>query len=86
MYGSIVELSARTNFLSASSITKQVLKMKEYQTAKAISIFLSMPGKEVSTHDIAIDALQEWKVRLRALHSWWTGAEIESHRHAADSR
>ena len=45
----------------ASIITRQVLKMKKYQNARSISVFLSMPGKEVSTQDIALDALRNKK-------------------------
>jgi 5,10-methenyltetrahydrofolate synthetase len=45
----------------ANSITKQVLKLQEYQDASSLSIFLSMPGKEVSTRDIALDALANKK-------------------------
>jgi 5-formyltetrahydrofolate cyclo-ligase len=45
----------------ATSITKQVLKLKEYQDARSLSIFLSMPRKEVSTRDIALDALANKK-------------------------
>ena len=42
---------------------------KEYQNASSISIFLSMPGKEVSTQDIALDALRSNKSVFRTLHS-----------------
>lgn len=44
--------------------------MKEYHAAKSISIFLSMPGKEVSTRDIALDALRNRKaVFVPYIHS-----------------
>lgn len=45
----------------AASITKQILKLKEYQDARSISIFLSMPGKEVSTREIALHAFANRK-------------------------
>jgi len=51
----------RADSVSASTITKQVLRLKEYQNARSLSIFLSMPGKEVSTRDIALDALRNDK-------------------------
>ena len=35
--------------------------MKEYQEAHALSVFLSMPGREVSTHDVVLDALTSGK-------------------------
>jgi 5-formyltetrahydrofolate cyclo-ligase len=38
-----------------------VLALKEYQTAGAISVFLSMPGKEVSTTEVVRDALKAGK-------------------------
>ncbi len=51
----------RANDWIASTITKQVLRMEEYQNARSISIFLSMPGKEASTRDITLDALRNRK-------------------------
>ena len=35
--------------------------MPEYQRAEAVSIFLSMPGKEVSTRGIVLDAFKQGK-------------------------
>ena len=44
--------------------------MKEYQQAHAISIFLSMPGREVSTHGVVLDALRSRKkVFIPYIHS-----------------
>jgi 5-formyltetrahydrofolate cyclo-ligase len=45
----------------AVSVTSQVLASTEYQNARAISIFLSMPGREMSTSDIVTDALNRGK-------------------------
>lgn len=35
--------------------------MEEFQKARAVSIFLSMPGREASTHDLVVDALKNGK-------------------------
>lgn len=35
--------------------------MPEYQKARAISVFLSMPGKEISTREIVLDAFDKGK-------------------------
>ena len=44
--------------------------MKEYQEARTLSIFLSMPGREVSTHGVVLDALKSGKkVFIPYLHS-----------------
>jgi 5-formyltetrahydrofolate cyclo-ligase len=45
----------------AALVTNQILASTEYQNARAISIFLSMPGKEISTSDIVTDALTKGK-------------------------
>ncbi|KIW63854.1 5-formyltetrahydrofolate cyclo-ligase [Phialophora macrospora] len=42
-------------------VTKIVLQMKTYQEAKSVAIFLSMPGREVSTREIVLHALGEGK-------------------------
>ncbi|KAI1614897.1 5-formyltetrahydrofolate cyclo-ligase [Exophiala viscosa] len=42
-------------------ITKHVLQMPAYQNAKSIAIFLSMPGKEVSTGNIVLQAFEDGK-------------------------
>ena len=42
-------------------MTQKVLQLPEYQKASAISVFLSMPGREVSTSAIVIDALRQGK-------------------------
>ena len=44
--------------------------MQEYQEAHALSVFLSMPGREVSTHGVVLDALTSGKkVFIPYLHS-----------------
>lgn len=44
--------------------------MEEYQNAHVLSIFLSMPGREVSTHGVVLDALKSGKsVFIPYLHS-----------------
>ncbi|KIW98329.1 5-formyltetrahydrofolate cyclo-ligase [Cladophialophora bantiana CBS 173.52] len=42
-------------------ITEHVLQMPAYQKAKSMAIFLSMPGREVSTRDIVLHALDSGK-------------------------
>lgn len=42
-------------------MTQKVLQLPEYQKASAISVFLSMPGREVSTSAIVTDALSQGK-------------------------
>ncbi|EXJ92361.1 hypothetical protein A1O3_00911 [Capronia epimyces CBS 606.96] len=42
-------------------ITKRVLELPAYQHAKSIAIFLSMPGREVSTRDIVLQAFDDGK-------------------------
>ncbi|EXJ55363.1 hypothetical protein A1O7_08290 [Cladophialophora yegresii CBS 114405] len=51
-------------------VTKKVLQKRVYQEAKSIAIFLSMPGREVSTREIVLHALGEGKsVFVPYLHS-----------------
>ena len=45
----------------AQKIQKQLLAMPEYQRAKNINIYLSMPGGEASTRSIVEDALRQGK-------------------------
>jgi 5-formyltetrahydrofolate cyclo-ligase len=60
----------KTDRLAAILVTKQVLQMPVYQKAQSIAIFLSMPGREVSTRDIVLDALDSGKaVFVPYLHS-----------------
>jgi len=47
--------------VKATIITKHVLQMPVYQNAQSIAIFLSMPGREVSTGRIVLQALEEGK-------------------------
>ncbi|KIY01133.1 uncharacterized protein Z520_02685 [Fonsecaea multimorphosa CBS 102226] len=42
-------------------ITEHVLRLPAYQNAKAVGIFLSMPGREASTRDIVLHALDSGK-------------------------
>jgi 5-formyltetrahydrofolate cyclo-ligase len=42
-------------------VTKQVLQLPVYQQASSLAIFLSMPGREVSTREIVIHALDNGK-------------------------
>jgi len=42
-------------------ITKHVLQLPSYQDARSIAIFLSMPGREVSTRDIVLQAFEDGK-------------------------
>ena len=50
-----------TNFQTASKIHEQLYSLKEYQNARTVSIYLSMPNGEVSTKDIVKHALQSGK-------------------------
>jgi len=42
-------------------ITEHVLQMPAYKNAKSIAIFLSMPGREVSTREIVLHSLENGK-------------------------
>ncbi|KAF1913345.1 5-formyltetrahydrofolate cyclo-ligase [Ampelomyces quisqualis] len=46
---------------AASTAAKTLLAMPEYQTARRISVYLSMPGGEISTSNIVRDALDQGK-------------------------
>jgi 5-formyltetrahydrofolate cyclo-ligase len=55
---------------AATSITKKVLSLDQYKRARSISIFLSMPGKEISTTELVLDALRGGKnVFVPYIHS-----------------
>lgn len=45
----------------ANNIVTEVLRSSAYKEARRISVFLSMPRGEVSTHDIVVDALKQGK-------------------------
>lgn len=45
----------------SSTATKTLLSMPEYQAARTISVYLSMPGGEISTSEIVRNALDEGK-------------------------
>lgn len=45
----------------AISVTRNVTALPEYVNASSLSIFLSMPGREISTTDIVLDALSKQK-------------------------
>jgi 5-formyltetrahydrofolate cyclo-ligase len=53
-------LCASSHFV-ASNATKTLLSMPEYKAARRISVYLSMPGGEVSTSNIVHDALAQGK-------------------------
>ena len=46
----------------ASRITEEVLNLPEYQRASRISVFLSMPSREVSTYEIVLHAIDNGKI------------------------
>jgi len=51
-------------------VAQKVLQLTEYQKASAIGVFLSMPGREVSTSSIVADALNQGKkVFVPYIHS-----------------
>lgn len=51
-------------------MAQKVLQLSEYQKASAIGVFLSMPGREVSTSSIVADALSQGKkVFVPYIHS-----------------
>ncbi|KAH6857259.1 5-formyltetrahydrofolate cyclo-ligase [Alternaria rosae] len=54
----IPEAAAATQ---TSNATKTLLSMPEYKAARRISVYLSMPGGEVSTSEIVRDAFDEGK-------------------------
>lgn len=47
--------------MKAAIITNRVLQSSIYQNAQSLAIFLSMPGREVSTRDIVLRALKDGK-------------------------
>jgi 5-formyltetrahydrofolate cyclo-ligase len=47
--------------VEAVMLTEKVLHMPAYQRAQSLAIFLSMPGREVSTRDIVLHALDQGK-------------------------
>lgn len=51
----------RILIVPAESVTRKVTRLPEYVNAKSISIFLSMPGREISTLDIVQDAFAKGK-------------------------
>lgn len=53
----------------AAIITQKVVQSPAYQKATALAIFLSMPGREVSTREIVLQALKDQKhVYIPYLH------------------
>ena len=46
---------------SAQQVTGSLYSLPEYQKARRISIYLSMPGGEISTNDLVHDAFQQGK-------------------------
>jgi 5-formyltetrahydrofolate cyclo-ligase len=51
----------RKLIIPASNATKTLLSMPEYKAARRISVYLSMPGGEISTSNIVRDALDHGK-------------------------
>ena len=51
----------QTNFIAARVATTKFLSLPEYQNAKTIAVYLSMPTGELSTTGIVQDALQHGK-------------------------
>ena len=61
-------IALKLKALSPSSVTQQsdevvkaVLRLPQYQASRRISVFLSMPDKEVQTRGIVLDALNSGK-------------------------
>lgn len=61
-------ISTALKSVSNDSITQQsqravatVLKLEQYQTARRLSVYLSMPGHEIQTRGIVLDALKTGK-------------------------
>ena len=48
-------------FATASAVTKSILSLPEYQRARSLSVYLSMPKGEISTSLIVKDALRRGK-------------------------
>ncbi|OQV03016.1 hypothetical protein CLAIMM_08117 isoform 1 [Cladophialophora immunda] len=59
--GDLKKLDSNQIERQSAIITEQVLQMPAYQNAKAVALFLSMPGREVSTRDIVLHALDSGK-------------------------
>ncbi|KAJ9638665.1 hypothetical protein H2204_004141 [Knufia peltigerae] len=55
------QLSPREIERQSTVVTNHVLQTPAYHDAKAIAIFLSMPGKEISTRDIVLHSLDNGK-------------------------
>ncbi|MCJ1383988.1 hypothetical protein MMC17_007103 [Xylographa soralifera] len=59
--GSLKQLSQEQVQLQSHSIQERLFLLPEYQSAKKISVYLSMPSGEVSTRGIVEDALKKGK-------------------------
>ncbi|MCJ1416424.1 hypothetical protein MMC32_002760 [Xylographa parallela] len=59
--GSLKQLSQEQIQLQSHSIQERLFSLPEYQSAKRISVYLSMPSGEVSTRCIVEDALRRGK-------------------------
>ncbi|KAH7062884.1 5-formyltetrahydrofolate cyclo-ligase [Paraphoma chrysanthemicola] len=55
------ELPENAAASQTSNATKTLLSMPEYKAARRISVYLSMPGGEISTTNIVRDALEQGK-------------------------
>jgi 5-formyltetrahydrofolate cyclo-ligase len=60
MRNSTDSLCQGSQFIASNAI-KTLLSMPEYQAARRISVYLSMPGGEISTSNIVHDALNQGK-------------------------
>lgn len=63
MYETLVvsKSSSSELMMKATIITNRVLQSPTYRDAQSIAIFLSMPGREVSTRDIVLQAFKDGK-------------------------
>ncbi|KAK4935917.1 hypothetical protein LTR66_015399 [Elasticomyces elasticus] len=55
------ELLRKDIEIQSEIVTRKALKLPAYRDARAISVFLSMPGHEISTIEIVLDALRNGK-------------------------
>lgn len=61
MRSTLLSLSATSISQQSSAATTNFLSLPEYQNAKSIAVYLSMPSGELSTTGIVKDALQRGK-------------------------
>ncbi|ETN41715.1 5-formyltetrahydrofolate cyclo-ligase [Cyphellophora europaea CBS 101466] len=74
----LAKLSADEINQQSESITEQVRDLAAYQNARAVCVFLSMPGKEVSTSALVLDAFKDGKsVYVPYIHAVGEGKQKE---------